>query len=464
MSNPLRIVHLGLGAFHRAHQAAVLQRLRDGGDVSWTLASGNLRDDGGAVETALLAQGGVYTLETVAPSGIRNYQRIDAVAKVIPYSPDHIALIALAADPDTRIVSFTVTEAGYCLDPNGHLDSASADFVADVAAHRAGAPPRTIYGALAAIAARRRSTGAGPITLLSCDNLRHNGDRVREGLHKFLALTGDDALREWTEENTSCPNSMVDRITPQPTTALRLRVAAKCGREDGAPVMAESFLQWVIEDDFCNGRPDWEAAGVVMTADVTPYEEAKIRILNASHCIIAWAGALAGYDTIDAAVSDPVIHRIVHDYVSAHVVPCLLPSPVDLHAYRDSVLARFGNAALGDSIERVACDSYAKFQGFIAPTLRQCLHDGADLEGAAIVPALLLAFLLRWHRGALSFAYRDQAMDSVEVAAMCASADPVGVFCADQTLWGDMAGNREMELAVRAATLLISAPVAATCA
>jgi D-arabinitol 4-dehydrogenase len=450
-----RQLHLGLGAFHRAHPAAVLQRLHDAGDTRWRLAAGNLRDDGGATEAALVAQGGAYTLETVAPDGARRYQRITALGTVVPYEPGHAGLIRLGADPDTRIVSFTVTEAGYCLDADGRLDRASPGLLADVEAARTGAAATTVYGVLAAILAARRRAQAGPLTLLNCDNLRHNGERVRDGLRQFLALAGDEPLLEWMDANTRCPNAMVDRITPRPTDAVRLRVAETCGRDDPAALMAEDFLQWVVEDDFIADRPAWEDAGVRLTADVAPFEEAKIRILNAGHSVVAWAGALAGHDTVHAAIADPAIRRVVRDYLVGHVLPCLEPSPLDLAAYAATVLARFGNAALDDRIERVAADSHAKFPGFIAPTLRQRLRDGADLRDAAIVPALLLAFLQRWHRGALPFAYRDQAMDAALAHATCAAADPVADFCAQRALWGEAAGDPALVEAVRAAAARI---------
>ena len=440
-----RIVHLGLGAFHRAHQAAVLQRLRDAGDTGWELAAGNLRDDGNGIDAALRAQGGVYTLETVAPDGSRRYQRIESLSTVVPHAEGHANLVRLAADPDTRIVSFTVTEAGYYLDPAGRLDLDNGELAHDLDAWRRGRAGRTVYSVLAAICAARRGTGAGPLTLLSCDNLRHNGGRVRAGLRQFLAHAGDSGLATWVERNTTCPNAMVDRITPRPTAAVRVRVAAVCGWDDAAAVMAEDWLQWVIEDDFAAGRPAWEAVGVRMTADVAPFEEAKIRLLNASHSVIAWAGALAGHRGIHDALRDTRIHAIAHAYLTAHAIPSLPPGPVDLPAYRDSVLARFGNAALDDTVERVAADSAAKFTGFILPTLRQRLDAGVDLRDAAIVPALLLAFLQRT---------AGKRFDT---------ADPVRTFCADRALWGDVAGNAAMEDAVRAAVARVDAAFAETC-
>jgi D-arabinitol 4-dehydrogenase len=421
------MLHLGLGAFHRAHQAAYLQRLIDAGDRTWTLAAGNLRPDMAETLLALRAQGGAYTLETVAPDGERHYETITALQQVVPYEPGWAGLVGIGAHPDTRIVSFTVTEAGY--EDDGE-----------------------IYAALAAILRERRRRDAGPVTLLNCDNLRHNGQRVRAGLLKFLERADDPGLREWVQTHTSCPNAMVDRITPRPTPEVRERVQQATGHDDAAPVMAERFMQWVIEDDFRAGRPAWEAAGVEMVDSVAPYEEAKIRILNGTHGCIAWAGTLAGTRYIHEGLRDERIRRLAHDYVTNDVIPCLQPSPVDLARYRDVVLERFGNAALRDTNQRVAMDAFSKIPGFIVPTIRERLARGEPIASVAVLPALFLAFLQRWHRNALPAPYEDQAMDPAVAHAICASADPVAAFCLDRTLWAELAGDERLTAALHTAT------------
>ncbi len=290
------------------------------------------------------------------------------------------------------------------------------------------------------------------MTLLNCDNLRHNGERMRDGLLQFIELADDPALHEWVRANTSAPNAMVDRITPRPTAELRERVRAATGRDDAAPVMAESFVQWVIEDDFCNGRPDWEKVGVQMVDSVAPYEEAKIRILNASHSCIAWAGTLMGTTFIHEGTRDAQVRRFAHDYVTDDVIPCLTPSPIDLARYRDVVLERFANAALADTNQRVAMDGFSKIPGFIAPTVRERLARGEPIASVAMLPALFLAFLQRWHRGELPAAYEDQTMDPAAAHAICAADDPVAAFCRDGVLWGPLAGDERLIAAVRAAT------------
>ena len=453
---PHQIVHLGMGAFHRAHQAAYLQALHDSGDGSWRLFSGDIRPGQAAIEAALLAQGSCYTLETVAPDATRRYQRIDAMA-VVPHAPDLAALIALGAAPATRIVSFTVTEAGYYLDSENRLDAAHPDIAADLSAARAGEAGATIYGALTAILRQRMRQHSGKLTLLCCDNLRHNGARSRAGLLQFIALTGDLALYDWVQHHTSSPNAMVDRITPRPQAGAPARVLAATGWHDRAPVMCEQFAQWIVEDAFCNGRPAWEQVGVQMVDAVAPYEEAKIRILNASHSCFAWAGLLRGYAFIHEGARDAAIVRIARQYIVEDVTPCLQPSPLDLAHYGDTVLARFANAALGDSNARVASDSFAKIPGFIAPTIAQRLAQGASIDGGAALVALFLGFLKRWNAGLLDFAYQDQAMEPAHTRAICDAIDPVAALCADSALWGGFAGDSRFVAAVRMALPIAAA-------
>ncbi len=455
---PLVMLHLGLGSFHRAHQAVYQQALHDAGDQRWVLAGGNIRADMAELIAALQASGGAYTLETVSPALERRYQRIGAIREVIGHDAELSGLIERGADPATRIISFTVTEAGYYLDAANRLDLNFADLAADLAAARAGHPhPQTptIYGALTAILRMRKAAGGGPVTLLNCDNLRHNGDRSRGGLLQFIELAGDTDLLAWVQAHTTSPNAMVDRITPRPTPAVRERVLAATGIDDPAALMGESFIQWVIEDDFIAGRPAWETVGVEMVKSVQAYEEAKIRLLNATHSCIAWAGTLVGYTYIHEGTLDPVIRQMAYDYVTDDVIPVLnppeRPSPLDLAAYRDVVLDRFGNPAIADTNQRVAMDGFSKIPGFIAPTLRERLARNESIASVAMLPALFLAYLQRWHHGQIAYTYQDQAMDPAVAHAICDSADPVVAFCADAPLWGKLAGDERLVGAVRAA-------------
>ena len=459
------MLHLGLGSFHRAHQAVYLDALIRSGDASWALAGGNIRPDMAETMAALAAQGGAYTLETISPAGEHRYQRIGSIRQVIAYSPDLAGLIAEGAKASTRIISFTVTEAGYYLDAQNRLDlEAFADLRADLDAARAGRPGATLYGALTAILRARMASGAGPVTLLNCDNLRHNGERSRAGLLQFIGLIGDEALLAWVEAHTTSPNAMVDRITPRPTPDVRERVLAATGIDDPAALMGESFIQWVIEDRFIAGRPAWEQVGVEMVDSVDAYEEAKIRLLNATHSCIAWAGTLVGYRYIHEGTQDPAIRRLAYDYVTDDTIPVLdtpeHPCPIDLPKYRDVVLDRFANPAIQDTNQRVAMDGFSKIPGFIAPTLRERLARGEGIASVAMLPALFLAYLQRWHQGRIPYTYQDQAMDPAAAHAICSAADPVAAFCADAVLWGDLAADARLVDALRLASARVERFVA----
>jgi D-arabinitol 4-dehydrogenase len=445
-----RILHLGLGAFHRAHQAVYLHRLHGLGDRSWTLAAGNIRADDGAVVPALQRSAGAYTLETVAPGGERSYERITAIGQVFPWEPALAAVSAAGGHPDTRIISFTVSEAGYYLDGRDRLLTTAPELAADLEQDGT-TKPRTLYGALAAILRRRREQQSGPVTLLCCDNLRHNGARSRAGLLQFIQCRGDQGLLDWVRVNTSSPNTMVDRITPRPTPDVAERVRAATGQADAASLMAESFIQWVVQDDFIAGRPAWEKVGVQLVDSVDPYEEAKIRLLNASHSCIAWAGTLAGFRYIHEGARDPRIYRLAHDYITEDAIPALGGSPLDLPGYRDQVLERFGNPALGDTNQRVAMDSFAKIPAFILPTLRDRVQAGQPAAATAVLALLFLGFLQRWHRGELPFVHDDQAMDPAQAHAVCTAADPPTALAHLSALWGPLAGHPALLGAFRAA-------------
>ena len=449
------MLHLGLGSFHRAHQAVYIQKLINSGDTSWVLAGGHLRPDMAEVIDALKNQGH-YTLETISPSGEHQYEVIDAIRYVVPYEPSLAGLIEIGSHPATGIISFTVTEAGYYVDDKNNLDLSFADLKADIDRVRAGEVGQTIYGALVTILRARIHSGAGKVTLLNCDNLRHNGERFRAGFLQFIEYINDAGLRAWVEANTTCPNDMVDRITPRPTAEVKARVKAATGRDDEAALMGEDFLQWVIEENFCAGRPAWEHVGVEMVASVSAHEEAKIRILNATHSCIAWAGTLKGYQYIHEGTQDPAIHLMAYNYVTDDVIPCLSPSPIDLAKYRNVVLERFGNEAIRDTNQRVAMDGFSKIPGYIVPTFRDCIARGISFDSVAVLPALFLAFLQRWDKGQVSFEYQDQAMNPAVGHAICQAADPIAAFCADVNLWGGLAGDERVTASIRRAMKTIS--------
>lgn len=427
-------LHIGAGSFHRAHQAWYLHRLIAAGDSRWSIALANIRDDATPLLDTLAEQQGQYVLETVTPQGVRQYETITSISKVIPWDNELAALTAQGAKPETRVISFTVTEGGYYLDNQFNLDRANADIQADLLG-----ACRTIYGTMAQLLARRKQLNGDPVTLLNCDNLRHNGERFRHGLMQFLQLRKESELIAWIDSHTRCPNTMVDRITPRPAPEVAERVAEATGFQDRAPVMGEAFIQWVIEDDFINGRPALENVGVEMVEFVLPYEEAKIRILNASHSCIAWAGTLIGQSFIHESTGTPAIHQLAYDYVTQDVIPSLTPSPLDLAAYRDVVLERFSNPYIRDTNQRVAADGFSKIPGFITPTLQECYQRGQEPKATAMLPALFFVFMQRWHQGQLPYEYQDGILDAAAVHQMFAAADPVAVFASDEKLFNTLA-------------------------
>ncbi|MHA3430544.1 D-arabinitol 4-dehydrogenase [Yersinia pseudotuberculosis] len=451
-SPPAVWLHIGAGSFHRAHQAWYLHRLLASGDDRWTIALANIRDDAIPLLDTLRAQHGEYVLETVTPSGERQYEKITSLRNIIPWDKALDHLVAQGSKPETRVISFTVTEGGYYLDNQFNLQQDNSDIQADLRGDC-----RTIYGAISRILQQRQQDNSGPVTLLNCDNLRHNGERFRHGLLEFLALQGQQSLLNWVTSQTRSPNTMVDRITPRPSADIAQRVLEKTGIVDNAPVMGESFIQWVIEDDFIAGRPALENVGAEMVTSVLPYEEAKIRILNASHSCIAWAGSLIGQCYIHESTQTDAIRQMAYDYVTQDVIPSLTPSPLDLAHYRDVVLERFSNPYIRDTNQRVAADGFSKIPGFITPTLIECYQRGGVPTATAMLPALFFVFMESWHQGTLPYEYQDGILDPAAVHAMFQSSDPAGLFARDSALFGPLANDDQFEQLLRQSINRVSA-------
>lgn len=447
-----RILHLGLGAFHRSHQAVYLQRLKQQGERSWLLAATNIRNDSSALIDALARQGG-YTLETVDPDGRTRYEWINAIDQVIPWEEDLATATALAADPLTRIISFTVTESGYGLLPDNTLNAHSAELHDDLARLRRGQAGHTLYGALIGMLRARIRAGSGPLTLQCCDSMRHNGERFQAGLRAFAQRCNAHDVLAWLDTHASFPNSLLDRITPRSTASLRQRVRHATGRHDRAPVSAESYCAWVIQDCFIAGRPPWEDAGALLVASVEPYQEAISRLMKATHCCIAWAGTLRGHTYIHEGAHDPVVRQLVRNFTSEDVFPCLArpDNPVDLDTYREQVLQRFCIVAMQDTNQRVAANAFTKIPACILPTVRDRLAQNASIDAVAMLPALFLVFLERWHNSKLPYLWHDRLMDPSIGHAIASADDPVAALCAQPLLWADLAGHPRLIAAVRRA-------------
>lgn len=458
MSKAPRILHLGLGAFFRSHLSWYLHKLRsDQPSCAWTIVAGNLRRDNEAVAEALSGQGGSFTLETVSPEGERKHERITSISKVVLFEADLDELAQVASSPTVQIISMTVTEGGYYSMPEGGLDLRHPDIQADLNANGKPHDAWTIYGALQLLLSRRLASGRPLPVLLSCDNLRHNGQVLRCGLQDYLKAAGDKKLLA-ALDGLIAPCSMVDRITPKPAKELFDRVR-EAGLECQAPVMAESFAQWVVET-FPAPRPEFELVGVQFVDDVAPFEDAKLRLLNATHSCLAWGGALDGYRFVHECARDSRLVAAARQYVQLSVEPCLRHGPVQVDEYHNLVLDRFRNAALGDTVERILSGSHAKVRQFLLPTLERCIADGHSVDGLANPAAFLHALIKRWVAGDLKLRLDDDHASLSEFRRIGNSVDSLRSFAESESLWGSAAGNHVWYEALRAAaTELDSADV-----
>ncbi|WP_116091856.1 mannitol dehydrogenase family protein [Sphingomonas crusticola] len=385
------IVHLGLGGFHRAHMARYSDELMnlDPGALEWGIAGVGLRPQDARLIAALQRQDGLYTL--VEQEGERQEAFvIGAIARAI-FAGDRPALtLAALANKAVRIVSLTVTENGYHLErATKRLDLASPEVRHDLANPRV---PHTAIGALAEALDRRRRAGEPGFTILCCDNIQHNGDVLRAAVLAFAEARGQ-GLADWISQNTSFPNSMVDRITPVAQPAQIAAFRDRYQLEDAAPIFAERFRQWVIEDRFLYGRPAWEKVGAQFVGDVTPYEMMKLRLLNCSHLAISGLGQLAGYHLISDVMSDAAIVQYMRALMDLETGPTLAPVPgVDLDHYKQTIIERFANIAIEDTVERVNTDAPLNL---LLDPLRDRLRRGEGIE----LLALALAAWLRRVRG-----------------------------------------------------------------
>lgn len=384
-----RICHIGVGGFHRAHQALVLHRLlQQGLAAGWGLCGIGLRSADRALIEALGAQDHLYSLWEVE-GDTRRVTVIGSIMDFLDASEDSAAAVALLADAATRIVSLTVTEAGYCLGADGELDATHPDIAHDLV-HSA--RPRSAPGLLVAGLAARRAAGLGGFTLMSCDNLIANGERLRSAV-LGLATRLDPALSQWIEAQASFPCSMVDRITPAADAARSARLCADWGVQDRAPVVCEPWLQWVVEDHFVAGRPPFEQAGVVFSDAVPRYEEMKVGLLNGGHSAISHLGLLLGYQLVHEALGDPVIGGWHLRYMR-EVAQTLAPLPgVDYGDYQASLARRFANAAIEDRLLRLAMDSSTKFPQVLLPPLQKRLDAGLPADVLATAIALWILYL-----------------------------------------------------------------------
>ena len=431
------IVHIGLGNFHRAHQAWYLHRLMQMVQAhDWAIIGAGVRAGDAAQRTRLAAQDYLTTLIELDPKG-RSAEVVGSMIGFVPVEPDNAALIAQMADPAIRIVALTVTEGGYYIDPVTKAFDASHEDIVHDAAHPY--TPRTAFGAMVAALKLRRDTGTGPFTGQSCDNLQGNGHILRQTIVS-LAHMSDPALADWINENCSFPNAMVDCIVPA-TGAAELEIALSFGVEDAAPVTHENFRQWVIEDDFCAGRPAWENAGATMTDDVHAHEAMKIRILNGGHQLISNAGEILGVEHISGCMEHPLIAAYFRKVAHEEIVPHVSTVPdITAKDYVTLIEGRFANPQIVDTVRRVAFDGSARQTGFILPTLRDALAAGASVEGFALSQAIWARMCAGTREDGSTIAPNDPIWERLNAAAVEAKDTPQ-IWLSQRTLYGDLADS-----------------------
>ncbi len=434
------IVHIGLGNFHRAHQSWYLHRLMQQGEaMDWAIIGAGVRTGDEAQRERLSSQDYLTTLVELDPAG-RSAEIVGAMIDFVPVQEDNGALIAQMADASIRIVSLTVTEGGYFVDPvTNAFDKNHADIQHDAANPGS---PRTAFGAMVAALKRRHENGSGPFTCQSCDNLQGNGDILRQTVVS-LARLSDPKLAEWIDTNCSFPNSMVDCIVPA-TGPKELELVKSMGIEDAAPVTHENFRQWVIEDDFCAGRPDWDKVGATFTNDVHGYEAMKICILNGGHQLLANAGEILSINYISGCMEHSAIGDFFRSVATKEISPHVAPVPgMTPHAYVDLIDQRFSNPEIVDTVRRVAFDGSSRHPGFLIPTLRAALEGGQQAEGLILSQALWARMCAGVREDGSPIEANDPNWDALKSAAIAAQKNPQ-VWLDQSDIYGDLAKNQTL--------------------
>lgn len=432
------IVHIGVGNFHRAHQAWYLHRLMQMGKaLDWAVIGAGVRQGDARMRDKLLQQDCLTTLIELDPSGSKQVEITGAMIDFLPVESDNAALIAGMSDPSIRIVSLTVTEGGYYIDPDTRgLDAGHEDILHDAANP---AKPRTAFGAMVAALKKRRDNGHMPFTGLSCDNLQGNGGILRQTV-VGLARLSDPDLAEWIDANGAFPNSMVDSIVPA-TGEKELALARSCGIEDAAPVSHENFRQWVIEDRFCAGRPDWDRVGAIFRENVHDYETMKLRILNAGHQVLANAGELLSAATIADCMAHPLISSLFRKVETEEIAPHVRPvAEFTTQQYIELIARRFANPAIIDTTRRVAFDGSSRHAGFVLPILRDALQAGAPIEGLALVEALWARMCEGTREDGSTIEPNDPCWDSLVAAARRAREKPRS-WIEQKHIYADLGGQ-----------------------
>jgi mannitol 2-dehydrogenase len=431
------IVHIGVGAFHRAHQAMYIDRLLNSGQGhEWGICGVGVLPGDRAMKDALTAQDGLYTLVIKRPDGSVEPRVIGSILEYLLAPDDPEAVIEKMAAATTRIVSLTVTEGGYNVDPvTGEFNARTASIVAD--AH-ADVIPSTTFGLVIEALVRRRARGLAPFTVMSCDNIQGNGHVARKMFGAFARLRSAE-LGDWMDATVKFPNSMVDRITPVTTPADRALLAEQFGLDDAWPVVCEPYTQWVLEDEFSLGRPRLDAVGVQIVPDVTPYELMKLRLLNAGHQALCYLGYLAGYRYAHEVCADPVFVKFILDFMDRESTPTLLPVPgVDLQVYKATLIERFANPEVRDTLARLCAESSDRISGWVLPIISEQLAGEGDIWRSALVVAAWARYAEGVDEQGAPITIVDRLADQLTAAAQRQRSQP-SAFIEQRELFGDLA-------------------------
>lgn len=385
------VVHIGIGGFHRAHQAYFIDRLLEQGwATDWGICGVALLESDRKIYDVLSKQDGLYTLMIPDAEGHFSAQVIGSIVELL-YAPENPSVvIARIADASIRLITLTITEGGYNFTSDGDFNWENERVKWDL---QHPDQPKTIFGYLYAGLKRRRELGVGGLTIQSCDNMEHNGDILRRMLYAFIVKAHPE-MTNWLNEHVTFPNSMVDRITPATTEKLKTALEDGFGLCDEWPVMCEPFYQWIIQDTYAAGRPAWEEVGAQLVSDVTPYEKMKIRLLNGGHTLVGLMGDLLGYQYVHESVADPSIARLLDKYMDTEVTPTLDALPgIDLTSYKATLVKRFKNPFIKDEVTRIISGSSAKLPKFILPVVFDRLKQNGSVNVAAFIVAIWYQYL-----------------------------------------------------------------------
>lgn len=430
------IVHIGVGNFHRAHQALAIDDLLSTGEaMDWGICGVALLPSDESLARKMQAQDGLYTLVEKYSDGTWDPRVIGSITEVL-FAPDDMeAVLRKMSDPAIRIVSLTITEGGY------NFDRLTDEFMPDTPAVAAdlipGAVPTTTFGVITEALRRRRAAGAAPFTVMSCDNIQHNGDVAKKMIVAFARLKDDD-LAQWMDAEVAFPNSMVDRITPVTTKEDVEKVSEIVGVRDECPVVCEPFFQWVLEDHFPQGRPRYEHARVQVVADVAPYEKMKLRLLNASHQGLCYFAHLEGYELVHEATLDPVAAEFLRRYMDEEGTPTLDPLPgVDLDAYKSELISRFQNPEVRDTVPRLCAESSDRIPKWLLPVVHDLLAQGKKVDLSAAIVASWARYAEGVDEQGNPIVVVDPLKDELVPIAQSQVKDPTA-FIANRALFGDL--------------------------